>query len=197
MAEGHHRVPEHEVWRGFLDAGEAASAYEEILRETPWRHDDITIFGRTYPQPRLTALYGDEGAVYTYSRIRMEPREWTPRLDEWRRRLEGVAGATFNSVLVNLYRDGRDSNGWHADDEPELGDAPVNASLSLGSTRTMRFRRRDDTSVRFALELAAGDLLVMRGRSQVDWLHCIPKTARIVPPRVNLTFRLVIASDSH
>jgi alkylated DNA repair dioxygenase AlkB len=160
----------------------------EICRDTPWRHDSITLFGQTHDVPRLTALMGDEGVTYRYSRITMEAIAWSAPVADLRRRVEERSDARFNSVLLNWYRDGRDSNGWHADDEPELGDEPVIASLSLGVTRTMRFRRRDGES-RFAVDLADGDLLVMYGDSQRDWLHTVAKSTRITSGRLNLTFR--------
>ena len=125
----------------------------------------------------------------------MEPLAWTPSLAALRRRVEDAASASFNSVLVNWYRDGHDSNGWHADDEPELGHEPVIASLSLGATRFMSFKRRDGHA-RYRLPLTDGDLLVMRGDSQSAWLHAITKSVRVTDGRLNLTFRRVaIAHD--
>ncbi|NNN02522.1 MAG: alpha-ketoglutarate-dependent dioxygenase AlkB [Acidimicrobiaceae bacterium] len=184
-------APDHEWYPGFLHAAETRPALDEIILSTPWRHDEITLFGRTHPVPRLTALYGDPGAHYSYSRLHLEPLTWTKRLAEWRDRVRETTGCRTNSVLLNYYRDGRDSNGWHADDEPELGAEPVIASLSLGATRTMRFRRRDDSARRWSVELADGDLLVMRGDSQREWLHTVAKSARVSDPRVNLTFRWI------
>jgi alkylated DNA repair dioxygenase AlkB len=182
--------PEVEYVPGWLDATLASDALGELERATPWRDDTITMFGATHPVPRRTALYGDPGAVYTYSRIRMEPLPWTPLLAMWRTDLEEHTGASFNSVLLNWYRDGRDANGWHADDEPELGREPIIASLSLGATRRMAFKRRDGSAT-WRVDLAHGDLVVMRGRSQADWLHTIARTARPVGSRINLTYRLV------
>ncbi len=160
----------------------------EICRDTPWRHDTITLFGQTHDVPRLTALMGDEGVTYRYSHLTMNAIAWSAPVDDLRHRVEEQSGTCFNSVLLNWYRDGRDSNGWHADDEPELGEEPVIASLSLGVTRTMRFRRRDGEA-RFAVDLADGDLLVMRGDSQREWVHTIAKSARVTSGRLNLTFR--------
>ncbi len=188
--------PDHSWHPGFISPAESTPALNDIVASTPWRHDSITLYGRTHPVPRLTALYGDPGATYTYSRLRHEPLPWTPRLTAWRDRIRDATGARSNSVLVNFYRDGRDSNGWHSDDEPELGDEPVIASLSLGVTRTMAFRRRDDATVRWNITLADGDLLIMRGDSQSAWQHTVAKSSRIVSPRVNLTFRWIHHSPS-
>lgn len=165
-------------------------AMDELLQFTPWRDDQITIFGKTHPVPRRTALFGDPGASYSYSRIQMDPIPWTPLLEELRDRVASAAASRFNAVLINLYRDGSDSNGWHADDEPELGPEPTIASISLGGTRVMQFKRRDNGQ-RFELDLRDASLLVMRGDAQRDWLHCIPKRRGVTTARVNLTFRFV------
>lgn len=185
------REPDHQFIPHFLTREEAVEVMDRIMLETPWRDDFITLFGTTHPVPRRTALFGDSRATYTYSRIRMDPLPWTPLLSHLKSHIELVAGHTFNVVLINLYRDGRDSNGWHADDEPELGDEPVIASLSLGTTRDMLFRRRDK-SHRLTIPLTSGSLLVMHGDAQRDWLHCIPKRSAVFEPRINLTFRTIV-----
>jgi alkylated DNA repair dioxygenase AlkB len=182
--------PDHEYVASWIESERADALVHSLVADTPWEQRDITMFGRRLKEPRLTAWYGDPGARYTYSRIVHEPLAWTPTLTELRRQLETTTTASFNSVLLNLYRDGRDSNGWHSDDEPELGPEPVIASLSLGVTRTMRFRRRDGTA-HFELALHHGDLLVMRGDAQSAWRHTIAKSARVHEPRVNLTFRQI------
>jgi alkylated DNA repair dioxygenase AlkB len=164
--------------------------FNRLMTETAWEQRSITVFGKRHLEPRLTAWYGDPGATYQYSDVTHDPLPWTPLLTDLRGRLASVAQTRFNSVLLNLYRDGRDSNGWHADDERELGASPVIGSISLGETRRMRFRRRDGRAT-FALDLRSGDALVMRGDAQSQWQHCIPKTSRIVGPRINLTFRWV------
>ena len=186
-------VPDHEYFRDFLDANQSAQLMESLVATTPWRDDVITLFGRTHLVPRRTALFGEPGARYTYSRIVMDPLPWPDNVLEIRQRIEAIADASFNAVLVNLYRNGSDSNGWHADDEAELGQNPVIASVSLGAPRTMKFKRRDG-SARWSVALEPGSLLVMRGDSQSDWLHTIPKELRVREPRVNLTFRLVATS---
>ena len=159
---------------------------EDLAGGIAWRQEVATIMGRRVPIPRLTAWHGETG--YIYSGIAMEPAAWTPPLLELKRSAEAHAGQTFNSVLLNLYRDGRDSVGWHADNEPGLGRNPVIASISLGATRRfqLKHRRRDE---RIAIDLSHGSCLIMAGATQHHWLHQVPKTARAVGPRINLTFR--------
>jgi alkylated DNA repair dioxygenase AlkB len=168
----------------------AATLMETLGRETPWREETIKLFGKEVQQPRLTAWYGDAGCAYTYSGLTLQPQPWTDTLSELRRAVEKAAGSPFNSVLLNLYRDGKDSMGWHSDDEPELGKHPVIASLSLGETRRFHLRHRGDRSVLpLRLDLPAGSLLIMAGETQHHWQHRLSKTQRPVGPRINLTFR--------
>lgn len=176
----------------FVAAAEADAIVSALLAETPWRHDEIVVYGRKVLQPRLTAWYGDPGASYSYSGIELQPLPWTPLLAELKARVEEAAAARFNSLLMNLYRDGRDSVSWHSDAEPELGPNPVIASLSFGATRRFQIRSRPPLPpARHEMELRHGDLLVMAGRTQHEWAHQVPKTSARVGPRINLTFRLV------
>ena len=181
----------------FLPPVEAVALLAQLTADVTWEQRAIRIFGQEIPQPRLTAWYGDAEARYTYSGLAWEPRPWLPALHALRQRLEAATGHRFNSVLLNLYRDGRDSMGWHADDEPELGPAPAIASLSLGATRRFRLRpsrtqaRAGLAPAPFGIDLPGGSLLLMRGPTQQHWQHALPKTARPVAPRLNLTFRLV------
>jgi alkylated DNA repair dioxygenase AlkB len=163
-----------------------------LLAQTPWREESITVFGKTHPQPRLIAWYGDPCASYTYSGIQHEPLPWTQTLAALRDRLQKITGAPYNSVLLNLYRDERDSMGLHADDEPELGPQPVIASLSLGEQRSIYFQHRHRRDVKnLNLPLPAGSLLVMRGATQRNWKHGLRKLSRSCGPRINLTFRWI------
>ncbi len=176
----------------FLPAAQATALLAHLTAAVAWEQRRIVLFGKTHPQPRRTAWYGDPEARYAYSGLAWEPRPWLPALADLRQRLEAACEAHFNSVLLNLYRDGRDSMGWHADDEPELGPAPTIASLSLGATRRFRLRPRPGTAgTAFGLDLPAGSLLLMRPPTQAEWQHALPKTARPVGPRLNLTFRWV------
>jgi alkylated DNA repair dioxygenase AlkB len=169
-----------------LAEADAARLFEQLMAVTEWRREIATLMGRRVPIPRLTAWHGAAG--YVYSGISMSPTPWNPPLLEIKAVAEACAGHTFNSVLLNLYRDGRDSVSWHADNEPGLGCDPVIASVSLGATRRfqMKHRQRDE---RLSLDLPAGSCLVMAGATQHHWLHQVPKTSRPVGSRINLTFR--------
>ena len=153
------------------------------------------MWGRRMPQPRLTAWYGDAGASYAYSGVELHPLPWTPVLLDIKARIEKTTGSSFNSVLLNYYRDHRDSVGFHSDDEPELGERPVIASLSLGAERTFILKHKklkgmQETPCAFAP--ASGSLLLMRGDTQRCWRHGVPKENRPCGPRVNLTFRKIL-----
>ena len=179
----------------FLPESEASTLRAQLTAEVAWEQRAIRMFGRELPQPRLTAWYGDPAARYTYSGLTWEPRPWTSALLDLRQRVAAATGGRFNSVLLNYYRDGRDSMGWHADDEPELGPSPVIASLSLGATRRFRLRpigpKAGALAQPLGLDLPNGSLLLMRGPTQHCWQHALPKTARPTGPRLNLTFRWV------
>jgi alkylated DNA repair dioxygenase AlkB len=165
-----------------------------LLGDVPWEEEEIFLHGRMVKSPRLTAWYGDPGASYMYSGVPHEPMEWTPELSAIRELVSSSAQVSFNSVLLNLYRDGSDSVSWHSDDEEELGAEPTIASMSLGATRRFRLRERR-TRESLGLDLADGSLLLMSGASQRDWEHCLTKTKRAVGPRINLTFRVVRVSS--
>ena len=176
----------------FLDLNRAKELFHSLLKQVPWQEDTITVFGKTYNQPRLTALYGETGKAYTYSGITMYPHPFTPELEALRQLVAEKSGATYSSVLLNLYRNGQDSNGWHADNEPELGNHPTIASVSLGEARYFHLKHRQHKELRVKVLLEPGSLLVMAGATQQHWLHQIPKTARPVEPRINLTFRKIL-----
>ena len=172
----------------------ADSYFETLLNETNWRQDDIKLFGKTYKQPRLTALYGEDGKNYTYSGITMNPLPFTSVLREIKEKVEEVSEEKFNVVLLNLYRDGQDSNGWHSDDEKELGENPVIASVSFGAERKFYLKHKEDKSAKHKIVLENGSLLIMKEQTQRFWKHQIPKTKKNISPRVNLTFRKIISS---
>jgi alkylated DNA repair dioxygenase AlkB len=165
----------------------------QLIEEVPWRAENVVVWGRTYPQPRLSAWYGDSGKNYRYSGILLKPLPWTPGLLDIKSRVEAATRTNFNSVLLNYYRDHRDSMGLHSDDEPELGKQPILASLSLGEERIFILKhRRDKTLKPVRLKLASSGLLLMKGETQRYWKHGIDKEARPCGPRVNLTFRRIV-----
>ena len=178
-------------YKNMLSDEEAASYYETLLEEISWRHDDIKLFGKIYPQPRLTALYSSNTKPYSYSNITMVPEPFTASLQAIKQQVEAIAGVTFTTCLLNLYRDGNDSNGWHADNEKELGKNPIIASVSLGAPRLFKFRHIINKSHTAKMVLEPGSLLIMKGSTQHHWHHQLPKTARKVAPRINLTFRII------
>lgn len=185
-------LPEAEVWlwRGWLPDQTAAETYQTLLNSVIWQQPELFIAGKMRKIPRRQAWYGDAQASYRYSGRRFSPLPWSQTLAELRHQVEYQCQASFNSVLVNHYCGGADSVGWHADDEPELGDQPVIASLSLGSMRRFVFKSRSGGQ-RLAVELHSGDLLLMAGNTQRYWLHALPKTRKPVGGRINLTFRKV------
>jgi len=176
----------------FLKSKKALYYYQTLYKEVSWGQDHIQVFGKTYLQPRLTALYGNNGQSYSYSNITMHPLLFSSALSEIKNSIEQLTKTTFTTCLCNLYRDGNDSNGWHADDEISLGRNPVIASVSLGATRSFRFRQKEDHSNAFKIDLESGSLLVMSGATQHNWQHQLPKTRKPVAPRINLTFRIIL-----
>ena len=170
----------------------ASKLLRELIVQTPWRAEEITVWGKKHLQPRLTAWYGDSGRAYTYSGISMDPLPWTPTLAELRRLVEVTCDEAFNSVLPNYYRNEKDSMGLHSDDEPELGPRPAIASLSLGELRTLTFKhKRTADQPLIQLPLESGSLLLMKGDTQKNWKHGIAKSAKPLGARVNLTFRRI------
>ena len=181
---------EFSLLRQLLSPDEAGRLANRLVNSIDWRRDCIQLFGHRHPLPRLHQWYGEPGAVYRWSGLRMEPRPWLPEIAKLRSLVSQTSGQKFNCVLVNYYRDGNDSMGWHADDEPELGPDPAIASLSLGATRTMRLRRRSGPDrMSTSIELESGSLLLMTGPTQQHWQHCVPKRRTVSEARINLTFR--------
>jgi alkylated DNA repair dioxygenase AlkB len=188
-------LPEAEVflYPAFFSASKADRLLHELRNTTTWRQESMRIYGKEIPFPRLTAWYGDEGTSYFYSGIKNVPLPWTAAILEVKRAVEPPAGVVFNSVLLNRYRTGQDSVSWHADDEPEFGEQPVIASVSFGGTRTFQLKHKKRKEWKASIELTHGSLLIMRGGTQANWLHQIPKTAKPVEERLNLTFRAIVA----
>ena len=180
----------------FINAKEADKLFELLIDQIPWRNDPITLFGKTYPQPRMTSLHGHTTDSYGYSNIVMQPNPMGKPLLDIEKKLNAFTDETFTTVLLNLYRDGNDSNGWHADNEKELGKNPVIASVSLGAPRFFSLKHNTKKSQRLKIELSHGSLLLMEGTTQHFWKHQIAKTAKVVAPRINLTFRKVLKAHS-
>jgi alkylated DNA repair dioxygenase AlkB len=175
----------------FFDKNTADTIFEQLVNEISWQQDDIRVYGKTYPQPRLTALYGNEGKSYSYSTIKMQPQPWNSFLENIKNQVEQVTKARFNVVLLNYYRDGKDSNGWHADNEKELGINPKIASLSFGTERIFQLKHNCDPNQKTNIVLEHGSLLIMHGTTQHFWKHQIPKTAKQIGGRINMTFRFI------
>lgn len=175
----------------FLDPDFAVRAFDELLRTNSWEEHDIVVFGQRHREPRLSTWHADGGKEYEYSGLLRTPLPLTPLLNDIRSRCESVSGASFNSVLVNLYRDGNDGVGWHADNEAVNGREPTIASVSLGATRRFDLRHRESKET-VKVDLHSGSLLVMSGLSQHCWVHQVAKTKQVVGPRINLTFRRVL-----
>lgn len=163
-----------------------------LQQDMLWKQEPITLFGRQVMQPRLTAWYGDTGKSYTYSGITMQPMPWTPDLEAIKERAEQVTGYNFNSCLLNLYRNGLDSMGWHRDNEKALGPEPAIASVSFGAARIFRFRNYLHQKEVISTELAHGSLLLMAGSTQTHWQHALPKSRSVDKVRINLTFRNIV-----
>lgn len=182
------------VYRNFLEADRAEEVFRCLINETPWEQRDIVVFGKQHREPRLSAWHSEPHISYAYSGILRAPQPWTPLLNELRQACELLSGAVFNAVLVNLYRDGNDGVGWHADNEASNGREPTIASLSFGASRRFDFRHRQ-TKQTIRVQLDAGSLLVMSGLSQHFWTHQLPRTKRVKEPRINLTFRRVVSVE--
>jgi alkylated DNA repair dioxygenase AlkB len=180
-----------EYYPNFFTAEKSTFLFEKLLNEIPWQQDNITVFGKTHRQPRLTALFGNEGKPYSYSNIVMQPHHWSPLLMTIKNEIEAVCNENFTTVLLNLYRDGKDSNGWHADNEKELGRNPVIASVSFGAERMFHLQHNSIADAKLKINLENGSLLIMKGETQHYWKHQIPKTAKKIAPRINLTFRII------
>ena len=176
----------------WLSRARADHLFECLKSELEWQQGNVKVYGRWHPIPRLQAWYGDPSAIYAYSGKPLTPKPWHPELSHLREDLAKV-GISCNAVLANLYRDGNARVGWHSDNEKELGQHPVIASISLGSTRTFQLKHKR-TNERIDLEVESGSLLLMAGATQDNWLHALPQRKRITESRINLTYRMVESS---
>jgi alkylated DNA repair dioxygenase AlkB len=175
----------------FFDDEAAFDLLKKLKSQIHWQEENIVVFGKTYLQPRLTAFYSDTKLKYGYSGIQLKTNDWSPLLLKIKYFIENETGFTFNAVLLNWYRNGKDSNGWHADNEKELGKNPVVASVSFGAERKFQFKHNTQSEEKHSLILQNGSLLLMKGEMQHYWKHQIPKTAQVVGDRINLTFRTI------
>ena len=174
-----------------LSQQESDKYFATLLENIIWRQEPIIIFGKSIMQPRFTAWYGDEGTEYSYSGIRMKPLKWTSALLPLKEKISAFTGVNFNSALLNLYRNGNDSMGWHRDNEKELNQNPIIASVSFGAQRKFLFRHISDKSAKVSINLSHGSLLLMSEETQHFWYHCLPKTKKVMTPRINVTFRII------
>ena len=188
-------IPEIEYILGFLAPDAAWKLFARLQNDVFWQQGKIHLFGKSHLEPRLSAWIGDPEAVYTYSGKQMKPDPWLSELELFRQKLQESFPYQWNSVLLNLYRDGHDYMGFHADNEPELGLNPVIASLSLGAERRFVFKHRV-TATKHEILLEQGSLLIMRGKTQQEWLHALPKALRVKTPRINLTFRTILNASN-
>jgi alkylated DNA repair dioxygenase AlkB len=171
---------------------QADSFFNILTNQLTWQQDSITLFGKTHLQPRLTALYANNSNPYSYSNIIMQPKPFSKSLLEIKEKADTLSEVDFTSCLANLYRNGSDSNGWHADNEKELGIQPVIASVSFGAERYFHLKHKTKKTLKHKIKLEHGSLLLMKGTTQEHWLHQIPKTKKEIGQRINLTFRIIV-----
>ncbi len=186
-------MPDAEVlyYPNLFSTSESVDFFQDLTLSIAWEQREIRFPGKLVSLPRLTAWYGDPGKAYRYSGMTHEPHAWTHSLTTIKERIEAIAEMQFNSVLLNLYRHEQDSVSWHSDDEPELGENPVIASVSFGATRLFQFKHKHESKLRRTIDLTSGSLLLMRGTTQKYWKHQIPKSKEPCGARINLTFRVI------
>lgn len=174
----------------FFNVSKADYYFKKLKREIDWKQEEMIMYGKRLKFPRLTAWYGDNDKPYSFSGITLNPRPWTNDLIDIKRKIETKCNVIFNSVLLNLYRNGKDSISWHTDAEKELGTNPVIASVNFGEARTFQLRHQT-TKQKIEIELSHGSLLIMQGELQHYWQHQVPKTSKEIGQRINLTFRVI------
>ena len=192
---GEIKLPDAELffYPQLLESNQADILLASLRQEIEWTQNTIRFYGKESLVPRLEAWYGDPGKSYSYSGIHMNPKPWTQNLIQIKKAIEPIAKVTFNSVLINYYRDGKDRVAWHSDDEKELGQNPVIGSISLGAERKFKMRHRQykTNGLKYEIMLNHGSFLLMKGTTQHHWMHEIPRTAKPTDPRINLTFRII------
>jgi len=175
----------------FFTQEQSNAYFNTLLNTIEWQEDTIKVFGKTYLQPRLTALYANNKNPYSYSNIIMHPKAFTKELNDIKNKIEKAVHIKFTTCLANLYRNGNESNGWHADNEKELGKNPAIASVTFGAERMFHFKHKYNPNLKSKLILNHGSLLLMKGSTQENWLHQLPKTKKLIGKRINLTFRII------
>ena len=192
---GEIKLPDAELsyYPEFFDTKQADGLLAKLKDGIEWTQNTIRFYGKESLVPRLEAWYGDEGKSYAYSGIHMDPKPWTEELNIIKHQIEPLAGVSFNSVLINYYRNGKDRVAWHSDDERELGKNPVIGSVSLGAERKFKLRHKQykTNGLKHEVTLRHGSFLLMKGSTQHHWMHEIPRTAKPIGPRINLTFRII------
>ncbi len=188
--------PDYWLKNDFIAEHDAHAFFTQLLTQLPWRQDKIKMFGKEVKIPRLQVFMGDSGVEYTYSNLTLNAHPWHPAVLEIRNRIQALTGSTFNAALLNYYRNGQDSMGWHQDNEPELGDAPIIASVSLGASRPFMLRHLTDKQRKEQLILNNGSLLWMGPKLQAQWQHSLPKRPTSQSARINLTFRQVLTQKT-
>lgn len=176
----------------FFSVQESNAYLQTLTDKLAWKQESLKLYGKEIPFPRLMAWYGNVGTAYRFSGNTFIPDPMTPELSAIKDRISSFSERTFNSVLANLYRNGNDAMGWHADDEPELGTNPVIASVNFGAARKFRLRYKSDHRQTYEVVLTHGSLLIMKGTLQEYWEHHIPKTKKPLSERINLTYRHII-----
>jgi alkylated DNA repair dioxygenase AlkB len=180
------------IWEpNFFNSIQANELFQALISDLPWEGGEIKLFGKTHQIPRKQVLFADDGFNYGYSGKKLTVTNWNETVAHVKQKIESMSDFDFNACLANLYRDGKDSNGWHADDEKELGEFPKIASVSFGASRKFKMRRKDNHKEKFEIVLNHGSLLLMLGKTQAYWQHQIPKTRKIISERINLTFRII------
>lgn len=190
------KLPDAELiyYPDFLQPKMADFLYAYLLNSIPWKQQNIKLFGKEIPQPRLTAFFAEKGISYTYSGLQLQSNSFLSEIQKFKEQVEKISEINFNTCLANLYRDGKDSMGWHADDEKVLGENPVIASISLGGVRRFQWKHKTK-SLKEELALEHGSLLLMKGSMQHFWKHQLPKTTKQISPRINLTFRKIYSQQ--
>jgi len=185
------------LFPSFFCKEESDRLFQSLLNNIEWEQYQIQFFGKMKDQPRLSAFYGESGMSYTYSGKKLIAKPWNPELLEIKDRIETIAGVKFSGVLLNLYRSGGDGIGWHSDAEKEHGTNHVIGSVSFGATRTFKLRHRQDKQLLVKTNLAHGSYLLMKGETQLNWQHQVPKTSKALAGRINLTFRELKYGNRH